>query len=316
MLISDNATLHDVNSNANSDMLRAQKMWNDPYIKHALQILVIHLILYHTWTSEWCIDYHTPGGVDKEGWQYATDFPLSFHGYRYISDLVRRRRWVRRCRISTSGPWQQMEKVALLDVSVSPEYADDGSVPVWGISVTGEVVYRIGVNPCNPSGTKWSLLPAECPLLRISGGVESGVWAVSKDGRAHLRIGVTKANPKGSQWINVDAPNIPLSQVSAGGGAVWAVDIDGGLYRRVNVQPLFPEGTSWELICGEVTSLSVGGSGQVWAVLQTFETSEQGAVQGLIVRRYGITPANPSGTGWEPSSGTGWNHVSARICIS
>lgn len=69
--------------------------------------------------SEWCVDYHTPGGVDREGWQYATDFPLSYHGHRYMTDLVRRRRWVRKCRISTSGPWQQMEKVALVNLSVS-----------------------------------------------------------------------------------------------------------------------------------------------------------------------------------------------------
>ncbi|XP_063601090.1 tectonin beta-propeller repeat-containing protein 1-like [Penaeus indicus] len=74
-----------------------------------------------SWMSEWCVDYHTPGGVDREGWQYATDFPLSYHGHRYMTDLVRRRRWVRKCCISTSGPWQQMEKVALVNLSVSGE---------------------------------------------------------------------------------------------------------------------------------------------------------------------------------------------------
>ncbi|KAK7024228.1 Tectonin beta-propeller repeat-containing protein 1 [Halocaridina rubra] len=71
------------------------------------------------WSSEWCVDHHTPGGVDSEGWQYATDFPSSYHPYRYVTDLVRRRRWVRKCRTSTSGPWQQMGKIALIHISVS-----------------------------------------------------------------------------------------------------------------------------------------------------------------------------------------------------
>lgn len=25
--------------------------------------------------SEWAVDYSVPGGADKEGWQYAADFP-------------------------------------------------------------------------------------------------------------------------------------------------------------------------------------------------------------------------------------------------
>lgn len=26
--------------------------------------------------SEWAVDYNVPGGTDKEGWQYAADFPV------------------------------------------------------------------------------------------------------------------------------------------------------------------------------------------------------------------------------------------------
>lgn len=26
--------------------------------------------------SEWTVDYNVPGGTDKEGWQYAADFPM------------------------------------------------------------------------------------------------------------------------------------------------------------------------------------------------------------------------------------------------
>lgn len=39
------------------------------------------------------IDYHTPGGVDRDGWQYAIDFPASYHAKKHFTDYVRRRRW-------------------------------------------------------------------------------------------------------------------------------------------------------------------------------------------------------------------------------
>lgn len=70
-------------------------------------------------------------------------------------------------------------------------------MPVWGVSVTGEVVYRHGVTPSRPEGEKWSLIPAECPMCYVCATVDScGMWAISKDGRAHLRIGINKKNPQ------------------------------------------------------------------------------------------------------------------------
>lgn len=68
--------------------------------------------------SDWIIDFHTPGGVDRDGWQYATDFPSQYHGKKQFTDLVRRRRWFRRCQLTTSGPWQELGNTKLLDVSL------------------------------------------------------------------------------------------------------------------------------------------------------------------------------------------------------
>ncbi|XP_064122930.1 tectonin beta-propeller repeat-containing protein 1-like isoform X2 [Macrobrachium nipponense] len=265
------------------------------------------------WTSEWCVDYHTPGGVDREGWQYATDFPRSYHAHKYVTDLVRRRRWVRKCRISTSGPWQLMEKVSLIHVSVSPECAADNTVPVWGVSASGEIVFRSGVTASKPWGEKWNLIPAECPMRTVCASVDCrGVWAVSKDGRAHLRLGVSKKNPQGLQWVNVDAPHQPLIEVSTGAGAVWGLDQNGALYRRKNVLPLFPEGTEWAFACNNVANISVAASGALWAVLDSFD-SEKGTVQGVIASRQEISDTCFVGTGWEHTLGTGWSHVSARV---
>lgn len=39
------------------------------------------------------VDFHTPGGVDRDGWQYAVDFPASYHAKKNFTDYVRRRRW-------------------------------------------------------------------------------------------------------------------------------------------------------------------------------------------------------------------------------
>ena len=37
--------------------------------------IFIYLIILYVQISAWMVDYGTPGGVDKQGWQYAHDFP-------------------------------------------------------------------------------------------------------------------------------------------------------------------------------------------------------------------------------------------------
>ncbi|KAK4307589.1 hypothetical protein Pmani_020655 [Petrolisthes manimaculis] len=276
-----------------------------------------------TWTSEWCIDHHTPGGVDREGWQYATDFPLSYHAHRYVTDLVRRRRWVRKCRIITSGPWRQLEKVALLHISVSPEVAEDKTIPVWGVSATGEVVVREGVcgegggaGQGGPVGERWCLVPAECPMSCICGGIgASSVWAVSRDGRAHLRLGVTSTNPKGTHWVNVDSPGEPLVEVCAGAGMVWGLDKAGQVHRRLQVHPLFPEGTDWQLAASDIIGISVSCDGTLWAILGSYSIPDGGrrVAQGVMARRVGVSDDCPIGSGWDHTLGTGWSAISTRL---
>ena len=67
------------------------------------------------------VDYHTPGGVDKDGWQYAVDFPRSYHARKSLTDYVRRRRWVRKCKLTTSGPWQEVGNTKLCNISLQVE---------------------------------------------------------------------------------------------------------------------------------------------------------------------------------------------------
>ncbi|XP_061009682.1 tectonin beta-propeller repeat-containing protein 1 isoform X4 [Dama dama] len=51
--------------------------------------------LQWTWVSDWFVDFSVPGGTDPEGWQYASDFPASYHKYKTMKDFVRRRCWAR-----------------------------------------------------------------------------------------------------------------------------------------------------------------------------------------------------------------------------
>lgn len=87
--------------------------------------------------------------------------------------------------------------IPLPSFSLQPVCASDKTVPVWGVSVTGEVVVRLGVTAECHQGESWTLVPAECPMMSVCAGVApSSVWAVSKDGRAHLRLGVTPDIPQ------------------------------------------------------------------------------------------------------------------------
>ena len=70
-----------------------------------------------TWISDWIVDFSMIGGVDDEGWQYAIDFQGSFHSKNVFTDLVRRRRWLRKCEIVTTGPWKELCRSNVLDLS-------------------------------------------------------------------------------------------------------------------------------------------------------------------------------------------------------
>uniref|UniRef100_A0A8C7MWV6 Tectonin beta-propeller repeat-containing protein 1 n=1 Tax=Oncorhynchus kisutch TaxID=8019 RepID=A0A8C7MWV6_ONCKI len=101
-----------------------------------------------SWVTEWAVDLAFSGGTDKEGWQYAADF-LTFHGNKSLKDFVRRRRWVRKCKITLTAPWQEVPPIPLSDITVLPCLAQSSmeQVSVWGLSDKGDVLCRLGVTP-------------------------------------------------------------------------------------------------------------------------------------------------------------------------
>lgn len=193
-----------------------------------------------TWATEWAVDYGTPGGTDKEGWQYAADFPVSFLGHKTIKDFVRRRRWFRKCKIALSGPWQQVPPIPLSDITVLPclAQADLEQVPVWALSDKGDVLCRLGVSARKPAGTSWLHVGTDQPFKSISIGGANQVWAIARDGAVFYRGSVSAHNPAGECWYHIPSPpRQALKQLSVGRTSVFAVDENSNLWYRQGLTP-------------------------------------------------------------------------------
>ncbi|XP_014778842.1 tectonin beta-propeller repeat-containing protein 1 [Octopus bimaculoides] len=279
------------------------------------------------WMTDWIIDYSVPGGVDPEGWQYSTDFNRPFHRRKGWTDTVRRRRWYRKCKISTRGPWLEIGPTKLLDISIQVadlHLTDNQSlysqpVAVWAVGWNGDVLCRRGVTPSTPQGAYWQHIPTatDQPFQAISVGGEFRVWAIAKDGSAWFRCGVSLNNPAGNCWFHVIPPppcDHVLHQISVGVTSVWAVDIQSNLWFRNDITPIFPEGTCWTKIASQVRRVSVGPKDQLWVVVEAgfMKSVTEG---GSVYQRLGITAECPTGTGWQKVIGGGWQHVSIRGCM-
>lgn len=291
-------------------------MWSDVTGRHKRTREHTKLLSSHwRWISDWITDFHTPGGVDRDGWQYATDFPSQYHGKKHFTDYVRRRRWYRRCLLSSSGPWKELGNTKIVDVSLyaSEDAGTDAPVDVWAVAANGEALFRRGVSESCPMGVSWEHIPSDQPLIGISCGPLGQVWAVGKNGTSYWRFGITQNKPIGEVWTNVEPPaGAQLKQISVGKYVVWALDTTGRLSIRREIQPkVFPEGTHWQTLPAmpndpihidqSVLTAKQGfrhvsisrDSGQVWAI--------SGA--GIVCRRIGVTADNPAGTGWTTGIG-------------
>lgn len=271
--------------------------------------------IHWQWIRDWSIDFHTPGGVDKEGWQYAKDFPMSYHGYKGLADYVRRRRWYRKCKLTTSGPWKELESVPLIDISFQVDHSGNAgeTVGTWAIDVHGNVLFRHNVTGNFPSGDAWEHVSSDQKFISISAGANHRIWAVAQDGSAYFRNGVHRQQLTGNVWFHVEPPakGCCLRQISAGATAVWAVDDAKKLWHRQEIMPMFPEGTCWKCVCSNVCRISVGPNDEAWAVLDSVDTPE-GTVAGVVACRKQISCENPTGTDWEYVTGGGWSHVTVR----
>ncbi|XP_076312142.1 tectonin beta-propeller repeat-containing protein 1-like isoform X2 [Tachypleus tridentatus] len=270
------------------------------------------------WISDWVVDFRTPGGTDREGWQYAYDFPFSYHYYKSFTDYVRRRRWCRKCKLTTSGPWWELTTTPLIDVSIQVDHSNtvDKPIALWAVAQNGDVLCRIGVTAVVPEGISWLHVPADEPFQAISVGGYFRVWGITKKGSAMLRNDVSEHCPTGQVWFHVEPPqtSVPLKQISVGKTSVFAVDEEKTLWFRKDIIPVFPEGTCWKKVSSKIRMVSVGPQDQVWVVADEVQTP-MGLMNGVVLQRDGISESNKMGTGWSIKIGGGWHYVSIRGCL-
>uniref|UniRef100_A0AAQ4R217 Peroxin/Ferlin domain-containing protein n=1 Tax=Gasterosteus aculeatus aculeatus TaxID=481459 RepID=A0AAQ4R217_GASAC len=267
-----------------------------------------------TWVSDWAIDYGVSGGTDRDGWQYAADFPASYHGYKTLKDFVRRRRWSRKSKLTTTGPWQEIPPISLIDVSLLPCAAPSGVdvVPLWAISNKGDVLCRLGVTALTPAGSSWLHVGTDQPFKSVSVGGASQVWAIAKDGSAFYRGSVSPQSPAGDCWYHIPSPaRQKLKQVSVGRTSVFAVDENGNLWYRQGVTPSYPQGSSWEHISNNVRKVSAGPLDQVWIIADKVQGSLSLSC-GTVCHRLGVQPVEPKGQSWDYGIGGGWDHITVR----
>nr|XP_023665012.1 tectonin beta-propeller repeat-containing protein 1 isoform X1 [Paramormyrops kingsleyae] len=266
------------------------------------------------WVNDWTVDYNVSGGTDKEGWQYAADFPTSFHGSKTLKDFVRRRRWARKCKLTTTGPWKEVPPIPLSEITTLPCMAASRMehVPLWAISSKGDVLCRLDVTVQAPAGTSWLHVGTDQPFKSICIGSAHQVWAIARDGSVFYRGSVSPQNPAGDCWYHIPSPpRQKLKQVSVGRTSVYAVDENGNLWFRQGLTPSYPQGSSWEHISTNVRKVSVGPLDQVWIIADKVQGSHSLSC-GTVCRRLGVLPMEPKGLSWDYGIGGGWEHITVR----
>ncbi|KAL4710746.1 hypothetical protein ACJJTC_004391 [Scirpophaga incertulas] len=286
-------------------------MWSDITGKHKRTREHTKLLSRHWhWISEWMIDYNTPGGVDSEGWQYATDFPAPYHGKKLFTDCVRRRRWYRKAQIMTEGPWVRAGSTALVDISL---WSNSDDTSVWAITLGGEAIYRTGVTISTPSGIHWEHINSPEPLIAIS-TANHIVWAVGRKGELYYREGACKDNVAGTNWKLIESPrcnniyshkaNIGAKLVSLNRHSAWVLLSNNAIAVRTGITRDKHDGNHWKCLTeSEMTFKDISSiDHEIWAVSN----------DGSLHRRLGITSENPTGSVWQLVHSGPIVHVSSR----
>ena len=227
------------------------------------------------WITDWIIDYQAYSGVDKEGWQYASDFPFEYHNEKRFLDYVRRRRWYRKSQLTTNGPWYQISSTDLLQsVSLYSSSDSECQIHVWGVTLKGDVLYRYDVTTKNPKGKSWRYIDCDQSLKYISVNGQKDliqVWAVAQDNSLLIRLGVTEHIPWGTRWLRVEQPKRKgsLCHLCTSPSSVFVIDDSGNLWKRTGMSKTKPEGSEWVKVSTNVENLSVSSDNHLWAILNS-----------------------------------------------
>lgn len=92
---------------------------------------------------------------------------LLFFSKKRFTDYVRRRRWTRKCRLISTGPWRSLGSTRLVNVSMKPHLTQD-LVYVWAVTAKGEALFRTGVSSKCPEGLDWTHVSSDVAFQSIT----------------------------------------------------------------------------------------------------------------------------------------------------
>ena len=90
-----------------------------------------------------------------------------FFSKKRFTDYVRRRRWTRKCRLISTGPWRSLGSTRLVNVSMKPHLTQD-LVYVWAVTAKGEALFRTGVSSKCPEGLDWTHVSSDVAFQSIT----------------------------------------------------------------------------------------------------------------------------------------------------
>uniref|UniRef100_A0A4W6DWJ5 Tectonin beta-propeller repeat-containing protein 1 n=1 Tax=Lates calcarifer TaxID=8187 RepID=A0A4W6DWJ5_LATCA len=241
-----------------------------------------------SWVSEWSVDYNVPGGTDKEGWQYAADFPV------YVTHFLRTQR-KKTALLERGVQFISFLSLLLQDISWPQNHERLCQAQKMDEVVTlTHVTHFCGLQ-----------FPVFCSIKMI-------VCSTYRKCKITLRELQCCCPSAGECWYHIPSPpRQTLRQLSVGRTSVFAVDENSNLWYRQGLTPSYPQGSAWELISNNVTKVSVGPLDQVWIIadgVPGFPTETAGAV----CHRLGVGPMQPKGQSWDYGIGGGWEHISVR----
>lgn len=260
------------------------------------------------WISSWQVDFSLQPGVDKDGWQYAVDFPASYHAVcNPISHFVRRRRWVRKCRITSKGLWKEIKQFHKLrciaidqEMNSKKNLLAKNEILIWSTDSFGCVLSAIVLNS-DISNFKWKYVDSENEYFSyVSIGPDLKIWSIDIDGNVYYRGGVNRENSFcGTSWIKINFDDKEskiekFEQLSVGKYCVWAISRKKEIYFRENISKSFPEGTNWIKIDSNFKYVSVNKHNHVFAI-----TSETAYKPNILMMRKDVSNSNLKGTHWE-----------------
>ena len=170
-------------------------------------------------------------------------------------------------------------------------YVSAGDSGVWAVNRDGRVIFREGITPSRPQGTRWKDLGNE-RFIQVDSGPYSTVLAIRRNNELVFRNGINTLNPAGRSWIGLGRR---FSHVSAGSYGIWAVDGNADAYFAVRPSDLRSSGLSWNRIPGpKMRRIEAGYNGKVFAL----------GVDGNMYQRTALNLYQPDGAKWNPI-GTG-----------